>query len=106
MLKFRDDKDLQELEKLGYKKREDFCMGLCYFKDITDQECKDEEFAEVHIANCRETRVVGLGLNIPYNNFNKQTLNYYLDIYENNLFDLIQAGLIEKVEKSNGEQGK
>lgn len=106
MLKFRDDKDLQELEKLGYKKREDFMMGICYFKDITDKECKDEEYAEVHIANCRETKVVGLGLNIPYNNINTMTLNYYLGIYEDNLFELIQAGLIEKVEKSNGEQSK
>ena len=99
MLKFRDDKDLQELEKLGYKKREDHFVGLCYFKNITDKECEDEEYAEIHIANCRETKVVGLGLNIPYNNINKMTLNYYLGIYEDNLFDLIQAGLVEKVEK-------
>ena len=96
MLRIKESVDLKELEKFGYKKREEFMMGLCYFKDITD-ECKDEEYAEVHIANCRETRVVGLGLNIPYNNFNKMTVNYYLGIYEDNLFDLIQAGLVEKV---------
>lgn len=99
MLKFRDDKDLKELEKLGYKKREDTFMGLCYFKNITDEECKDEEYAEIRIANCRETKVVGLGLNIPYIHIDKMTINYYLGIYENNLFDLIEAGLIEKVEK-------
>ena len=97
MLKIKDNVDLKELEKLGYKKRENFCMGLCYFKDITDKDCKDEEFAEVHIVNCRETRIIGLGLNIPYIRIDKMTLNYYLDIYENNLFDLIQAGFVEKV---------
>lgn len=99
MLKIKDNVDLKELENLGYIKREDFYMGICYFKDITDEECKDEEYAEVRIANCGETRVIGLGLNIPHNRIDKMSLNYYLGVYENNLFDLIQAGLVEKVEK-------
>lgn len=103
MLRIKENVNLKELEKLGYKEREDFMMGLCYFKNITDKECKDEEYAEVHIANCRETRVIGLGINIPYSRIDKMTLNYYLDIYENNLFDLIQAGLVEKGGKSDGE---
>lgn len=96
MLKIKDNIDLKELEKLGYKSREDFLMGLCYFKDITDEECRGKEYAEVHIANCRETRAVGLGMNIPLCNFDKMTLNYYLSIYEDNLFDLIKADMIEK----------
>lgn len=99
MLKIKDRINLKKLEKLGYKKREDVYMGLCYFKDITDEECIGEEYVEVHITNCRETRAIGLGMNIPLCDINKMTLNYYLSIYENNLFDLIKAGFVEK-EKS------
>lgn len=97
MLRVKKDK-LQELEKFGFEKYEHRLSGLCYEKNITDEECIDEEYAGVRVANCLETRIVELILQCSKD---RMTLEYYIDKYAEELYDLIQAGIVEKVVKND-----
>lgn len=94
MLKIKDNIDLKELEKFGFEKYEHRHCGLCYEKDITDKECVDEEYAGVRVANCQETRIVELILQCSAD---KMTLEFYIDKYAEELYDLIKADMVEKV---------
>ena len=76
MLKIKDNVDLKELEKFGIKKR----YGYLYKSKRTEKEVIELEID----LKTREIRMVGIG-----------------DLYhtrEDTLYDLIQAGLVEKVE--------
>lgn len=77
MLKIKDDIDLKELEKFGFKNRYGF-----FYKSKPSE----KEVIEIEIdLNTREIKMNGFG-----------------DLYhtrEDTLYDLIQAGLVEKVEE-------
>lgn len=88
MLKIRDNVDLKELEKFGFKKGKIYCFYY-YSKDLY----KDR----VRIAICK-----------PLQDFKDKQIfldciedetYIYLDEYGEILFDLIQAGIVEKVEE-------
>ena len=79
MLKIKDLVDLKELEKFGYKKGIVYCFGECYVKEL-----ENDDF--IFIKN-DTTKYISFELS-----------NVYLD--EKNLIDdLIQAGLVEKIEE-------
>lgn len=99
MLKIKDNIDLDELEKLGYKEREDKWMGLCYYKSFSNPKYEDEEYAGISIVNCRETRSIGFDLEILIGNLDKMTLNYYIGKYEDELYELTSRNMVEKVVK-------
>lgn len=76
MLKIKDSVDLKELEKFGFHKREDNCWVLkVYLANVDD----DKNFYEI----AEKDRVIKL-----------TRLDGELD---NTLYDLITAGLVEKV---------
>ena len=80
MLKIRDDVDLKELEKFGFEKvQED--DGYYYTKQYF---VKDMSFN--YWIN-EETRIIEL------------ENNYIFIKLDNTLYDLIQAGLVEKIEE-------
>lgn len=74
MVKIKDNVDLKELEKFGFKKSGDF-YNLFF-----------DEFNEVIIDE--QDRIIELDGDVNYLNVDK---------YNNIIFDLIQAGLVEKV---------
>lgn len=86
MLKIKDNVDLKELEKFGFHQAQKYAYGY-YFRKLGYQ-CQ--------IAICRDR-------------FNKMDRQIFLDCYPEEsddcldeyvsiLFDLIQAGLVEKVD--------
>lgn len=86
MLKIRDNVDLKELEKFGFKKGKIYCFYY-YSKELYEDWVK--------IAICK-----------PLQDFKDKQIfldciedetYIYLDEYSEILFDLIQAGLVEKV---------
>jgi hypothetical protein len=84
MLKIKDNVDLKELEKFGFKKTKEYAYGY-YFKDIDDYFriaiCKP-----IYEHKDREIFIDTIG-----------DLDDVIDDYNNVIFDLIQAGLVEKV---------
>lgn len=98
MLKIRDDVDLKELEKFGFK--QDlyttplgsimFCFkGICY-------DCIEQKAQYIFISKKSSGYCYGL-----FSQNNKLNFCDNIEIYnEESLFkDLIQAGLVEKVEE-------
>lgn len=85
MLKIKDEIDLKELEKFGFKKANKYAYGY-YFKDFDDYFrvaiCKP-----IYEHNDRE-----IFIDTPCE------LYEVIDDYTHLIFDLIQAGLVEKVE--------
>lgn len=84
MLKIKDNVDLKELEKFGFKKVKEYAYGY-YFKDFYNgfriAICKpkyDHNDREIFIDTIEELYDV-------------------IDEYNKVIFDLIQAGLVEKV---------
>lgn len=103
MLKIKDNVDLKELEKFGfYKINESYMQPYGYDIKVEQPEEKNS-FAEKGFAMLE---VDGFGIDRE----SDRTLHLYtttddevwwdIDI----IFDLIQAGLIEKVEEQNGNQ--
>ena len=77
MYKIKDDIDLKELEKFDYKEGIVYMFGTCYVKKL-----EDGDFIWIDT-----TKYISFELS-----------NVYLD--EKNLIDdLIQAGLVEKIEE-------
>ena len=75
MLKIKDNVDLKELEKFGFKEHED------YKDTLTDGKLHIELYDSIYnVPNTRKIYALSSG---------------YLD----SLYDLIQAGLVEKVEE-------
>ncbi len=105
MLKIKDDIDLKELEKYGFK----ISIHIEYFDENTEYEykeqykyaCKDisiiygSDFeVKCSIGISEKSRIICLGM---------VTCKYEYELYkkfvEETLFDLIKAGLVEKVEE-------
>lgn len=90
MLKIKDNVDLKELEKFGFEKQPEYAYGY-YFKCIFSTGariaiCKNrDEFREKEI--CLHSLELKL----------QDSINDY----EETLFDLISAGLVEKVSEKN-----
>lgn len=85
MLKIRDGIDLKELEKFGF---ETTIGSSWYFKDLVD--CKEEK---VSIGIRKSDRVI----QISYDTKQNIRLCAYIEKELDILFDLITAGLVEKV---------
>ena len=79
MLKIKDNVDLKELEKFGFKHQK-----LIYFKDIVRQCCNLRENKKIYIDEQSRNISIGIGL-------------FNTDIELDIIYDLIQAGLVEKV---------
>ena len=84
MLKIKDDVDLKELEKFGFKQSN-------YDKEILIIIYKDELYVEDYIEVDKIKRILTLG------HYQEEYGACYLNVGEL-LYDLIQAGLVEKVE--------
>ena len=96
MLKIKDNVDLKELEKFGFKYDSEFDVGMYikskhYEKEINDPIYgKSKELFSDRIVVFKDDR------KIITDNYSLQTKMDY-----DTLFDLIQAGLVEKVENRN-----
>lgn len=84
MLKIKDDVDLKELEKFGFTNEESGFKN-CYTKNI---DYTNYEYNKIYIM--KNNRIVRLG---HYQDEYGATDTLNLDI----IYDLIQAGLVEKV---------
>ena len=93
MLKIKDNVDLKELEKFGFKYDDEFGVGMYvkskhYEKEVNDPIYgKSNELFSDRICIFEDTR------KIITDNYSLQNKMDY-----DTLFDLIQAGLVEKVE--------
>lgn len=85
MLKIKDSVDLNELEKFGFKKAKT-TNGFTYYYPIA---WNYGLYVELTV-NIDKT----ISLDVNYEDFYTENIDI--------LFDLIQAGLVEKVEQSNG----
>lgn len=91
MLKIIDDFDLKGLEKFGFKKCESYCY--CYY-------CRDINSDCARVSICKPTQWKDRGICFDYlPEFDDEGFQAILEEYENILFDLIQAGIVEKVEE-------
>ncbi len=110
MLKIKDEVDLKELEKFGFKKEaerghtwawehtmEDFDSELCYYENIVWN--LDDGDCGIEIHEERINNDWNYGFNIRelhiWNECDRPVSNYVFD----NLFNLIKAGLVENVEE-------
>ena len=99
MLKIKDNVDLRELEKYGFEYMSKLLMRR-YKKDnitIYENSIHDEEICKRQRIKCIKPRHIYITNNLDLN-----TQELYSDI-SNVLYDLIQAGLVEKVEVTNNE---
>lgn len=87
MLKIRDEIDLKELEKFGFKK----VSPSWYSLDIRNN---TEEEIGFGVSLFAEPRCIEIGYSTKGGQYGMASYTYDLDV----LFDLIQAGLVEKVE--------
>lgn len=87
MLKIKDDVDLKELVKFGFKKESWFDNQVVYVKSILDKFKKnDYKIAEIQISN--QDKEIILDYYEQYNTY-----------FDDTLYDLITAGLVEKIEE-------
>ena len=108
MLKIKDDIDLKELEKFGFKKGKQlinicpshFGEGTEYMLEwyhklsrIQEDEC-GYKIPYTHIM-VKDTRFILI--DVHNNDYTYHTEGSELEEVENTLYDLIQAGLVEKV---------
>lgn len=93
MLKIRDSVDLKELEKFGFKT---FMSGdetyLIAVRDSVDDKCRIGQYYRVGIDS--KTRIFDKS---KYRGYGKCLLR--LAVKKSDIQDLIQAGLVEKVEE-------
>ena len=82
MLKIKDNVDLKELEKYGFKNESNYNRGELYTRLINDNELKG-------IAINFERKITFM---FPYSKKTFPRIEKYIN-------DLIQAGLVEKVEE-------
>lgn len=80
MLKIKDNVDLKELEKFGFKHQK-----LVYVKDVVRHCCNLKENKKIYIDE--QSRIISIGIGL-----------FNTDIELSVIYDLIQAGLVEKVE--------
>lgn len=92
MLRIKDNLDLKELEKFGFKLDE---CGLYYKKEFIAK-CFDEK-ENHHMLIYVSKRYIAL--EIMNNDYTYSSFDDELGGIEDTLYDLIQAGLVEKKEK-------
>ena len=94
MLKIKDDVDIKELEKFGFKPKYDEDTG----KIRTYEKIRKEEFIGLTITKKIKGKIRIFKAFIKSNKV-EWRINPYSDYFdEDTLYDLIQAGLVEKVE--------
>ena len=108
MLKIKDNVDLKELEKLGFKPYYDCNTGKIsyWYKTIIDKNFSKREYNEYQIDIRDNTRFFYHKKHWIRKKAVKNMIKFKLaeegNVYElffDTLYDLIQAGLVEKVEK-------
>jgi hypothetical protein len=92
MLIIKDSVDLKELEKFGFSLNKN---GLYYEKDFL-AECFEEEENHQVLIYINKRNIV---LDIMNNDYTYHSWDDELGRIEDTLYDLIQAGLVEKVEE-------
>ena len=92
MLIIKDSVDLKELEKFGFSLNKN---GLYYEKDFLAEYFEEEENHQVLIYINKRNIV----LDIMNNDYTYHSWDDELGRIEDTLYDLIQAGLVEKVEE-------
>ncbi|HIQ91022.1 MAG TPA: hypothetical protein IAB27_05315 [Candidatus Coprosoma intestinipullorum] len=80
MLKIKDNVDLKELEKFGFEHQK-----LIYVKDVVRRCCNLRENKKIYIYE--QSRLISIGIGL-----------FSTDVELSIIYDLIQAGLVEKVE--------
>lgn len=88
MLKIKDEVDLKELEKFGFEKLEDDYRGHKY---SWKRELGDDCYYELYV-----NRENHLNIYIQLNNYEYVRIVGKL---QSKIYDLIQAGIVEKVDK-------
>ena len=107
MLKIKDNVDLKELEKFGFKPRYNSDTGniLYYYKDyFTEYMLSTGEYRHYRIILDPEKVKVESGgwlkkkvIKSNFSYYKPQIYNKVFDMFVDTLYDLIQAGLVEKV---------
>lgn len=92
MLKIKDSVNLKELEKFGFKENEN---GLYYEKKFSAVCYDGEEEHKILIYKSKRNIV----LEIMNNDYTYHSFDEELGRIEDTLYDLIQAGYVEKVEE-------
>lgn len=94
MLKIKDNVDLKELEKFGFEYDK---FNSMYYKSF-----KYKKFCQLSAKYdpCWETFVEEVKIDVPSRRI-RSTRHYQFFMDYDTLFDLIQAGLVEKVEGDN-----
>ena len=93
MLKIKDDVDLKELEKFGFKPKYDENTGrICAYQKKCEKDVEGLLITITETTSLIRIYRAFIGKNIEWR-INKY--NDYFDI--DTLYDLIQAGLVEKV---------
>lgn len=105
MLKIKDNIDLKELEKFGFKPKYDVDTGKIkyWYKNIYDWNYYSSDYIEYVIELEDKIRYYKTGLKRKRKDV-KNLLNFKMakkgtayNVFFDTLFDLIQAGLVEKV---------
>ena len=95
MLKIKDDVDLKELEKFGFKPKYDEETG----KIRAYEKIKEEKIIGLTITKEKIKSKIRIFKAFIKRNKVEWRINVYNDYFdEDTLYDLIQAGLVEKVE--------
>ena len=92
MLKIKDNVDLKELEKFGFK----LFQGASYIKEFDAPMCITGNMFHTIIIYVKNRNIA---LRIVNSDYLMHTFNKELGGIEDTIFDLIQAGLVEKVEE-------
>lgn len=90
MLKIKDNVDLKELEKFGFKSENNFYMKKEFTTDFNESGNKNALL--VYYSN------KALAMDIMNNDYTYHIFDDELGRIEETLFDLIEAKLVEKVE--------
>jgi len=90
MLKIKDNTDLKELEKFGFELDE---CGLYYKKDFIAEYFDGEENHQILIYISKRNIV----LEVMNNDYTYHSFDDEVGGIENTLYDLIQAGIVEKI---------
>ena len=94
MLKIKDDVDLKELEKFGFKPK---------YNENTGEICAYQKKCEKDVGGLLITITETISLIRIFRAFRMKNVEWRINQYNNyfdidTLYDLIQAGLVEKVE--------
>lgn len=94
MLKIKDDVDLKELERFGFKPKYDEDTGkVCTYQKKCEKDVGGLLISIVETTSFIRIYKAFVGRNIEWR------INPYSDYFDvDTLYDLIQAGLVEKVE--------